>query len=860
VRSRILQRPWISSVFDAQLPLRHLSAPAPWAGHIPFAFWAVAHLQPRRMVELGSYSGISYFAFCQAIKHAELGTRIHAIDTWAGDSQAGFYGEEIFQRFVDCHRPYEAFSTFHRKTFDCAVTEFADHSIDLLHIDGLHTYEAVSHDFRTWLPKLTSDAIVLFHDVREYSGDFGVHRFWEELMDSYTGFTFDHSHGLGVLCLSESSVKRFLVHQIDPTDADCLQDFCDLLCHLGEPHELRAALSQSTAMQHNYERQLLHHQQVVQALHDVERLRDELILENQRVGKWSMLPWVRWLKGVCSGAARTLWRTRRLWRLSNYISARAINAIRYLIRGDLPGLIMRMNQVRRDGFTHAPLNIQTIGLLSVPHALSVARSFSQALQSMGFDILEPITSYRDQPVQLWFVFGAQALKRLPPSGRRLIVQLEQTTSSRWFTRRYRRVLLNSVGVLDFSQRNLEGLAYFGVAYPHSYLVRLAGFSVSGHLRLQRDIDVLFYGDPYCERRQRALAVLRKQVNVTVVTDVFGDAVQALIGRARVVVNIHYYPEANLETTRLYECLSLGARVVSEVSPDVDDYPELRQVVRFVPNGDFDALTSAVGEVLAMASDASPDYGELVSRSQTQLRFDLARLLQGIGVRDQRLQAELQYDVLDRPMVLSLPETPSRHKRALTYFPTHFQRIIGMRATPGWLGCGLSYQYLAQAALNRSREKLWVFEDDAVLPENPDAMLSSIDRFLESYSDWDVFCGLLTRFESTPVIVDLVEFEDHTFVVLDQMMSMVANCYGSAALSALANWMPDVSDPLKTTIDVYLNRQINRVVTIYPAIFGHAVDQNSTLWGIENKHYEPMLADASRQLEKAIEAYRESGSP
>ena len=177
-----------------------VTAPPPWLGHTPFAFWIIDALRPARFVELGTHSGNSYAAFCQAVRHLGLPTVCAAVDTWVGDPQAGHYGEDIYQTFAAHHDPrYGAFSRLMRMTFDEAVSDFADGSIDLLHIDGLHTYEAVRHDFETWRPKMSRRGVVLFHDIAERRDDFGVWRLWEELSTAHPSFTFLHSHGLGVL-------------------------------------------------------------------------------------------------------------------------------------------------------------------------------------------------------------------------------------------------------------------------------------------------------------------------------------------------------------------------------------------------------------------------------------------------------------------------------------------------------------------------------------------------------------------------------------------------------------------------------------------------------------------------------------
>ncbi|MFA9440963.1 glycoside hydrolase family 99-like domain-containing protein [Uliginosibacterium sp. sgz301328] len=224
-------------IFDT--PAR-VSEPYNWIGHVPFAFALTSLTQPRLIVELGTHSGNSYLAFCQAVARLRLDTHCVAVDTWQGDDHAGKYSEDVFTRLKSYHDVhYGHFSTLRRMLFDDAVHLAEDSSIDLLHIDGLHSYEAVRHDFVTWLPKMSERGLVLLHDTAIEDPAFGVGRLVDELSTRYPTLRFAHSCGLGVVYVGTVPMSAELASLFVNEDNNVLRTFE----HLGQALDACVAVS-----------------------------------------------------------------------------------------------------------------------------------------------------------------------------------------------------------------------------------------------------------------------------------------------------------------------------------------------------------------------------------------------------------------------------------------------------------------------------------------------------------------------------------------------------------------------------------------------------------------------------------------
>ena len=141
-------------------------------------------------------------------------------------------------------------------------------------------------------------------------------------------------------------------------------------------------------------------------------------------------------------------------------------------------------------------------------------------------------------------------------------------------------------------RNLQagGLLGDGRHVPIGYVPQLTRIESASI----QDIDVLFYGSMNTRRE----AVLRKLGNrglkVIHAFNAYGARRDALIARAKVVLNVHYYDSKIFEMVRVSYLLANRKAVVSEVGPDTDLEPELSSAVAAAS---YDGLVDAATELV-----------------------------------------------------------------------------------------------------------------------------------------------------------------------------------------------------------------------------------------------------------------------
>ncbi len=170
--------------------------PTAWYGHFDKVISICNILKPATTVDLGVDFAFSTFAF------AFLNTgQVYGLDSFEGDNHAG--AKNTYTYVLDLYetlkKDFNINNVHFIKGYFDDIARNWDKPIDIIHIDGLHTYEAVKNDFNTWKKFFHADTAVLFHDTISFKNDVG--RFFNEL-EGYK-YNFEDWNGLGLWTKNE---------------------------------------------------------------------------------------------------------------------------------------------------------------------------------------------------------------------------------------------------------------------------------------------------------------------------------------------------------------------------------------------------------------------------------------------------------------------------------------------------------------------------------------------------------------------------------------------------------------------------------------------------------------------------------
>jgi hypothetical protein len=544
---------------------------------------------------------------------------------------------------------------------------------------------------------------------------------------------------------------------------------------------------------------------------------------------------------------------------------RVANVLRYLRRGDYSGLFRRLrtsllsNKGERLIPNESTAGAVTWSVITPPHTEFLAKNIAARLSFHGCASDVIVGEPSEFSADYYIVLCPQIFKKLPPYEKMIAYQLEQSVSSRWFNEEYFSILENSFAVLDYSRVNISNLSRSGIIYPHIHYLPIGCVALDSQVdvEIKKDIDILFYGDSLSSDRRRVmLSALGEHFDVHVANEVFGKEMALLIKRARLVINLHYYEGALLETPRIAECLSYGTPVVSESSADMDDYPEFNEGVMYFEAGNSAAMIAAVRSVLQ--NGVASSISTAVSRSQQRFEFMFDRFLVAIGFLHSSYVHQMTPALpINSYYVLSLPETVDRRTLAEKTLNTGFTFFDGIRRKPGWIGCGLSYLALANFAVKNHLSQIGIMEDDVVLPDDFEEKMTIVTNYLSSrVLPWHLFSGVIAHLNPSCKVLDVEERNGLVFVTVDKMTSTVFNIYNQNFMQSLQSWDPDNENAESNTIDRYIESVDDlKVVVTLPFLVGHREEVHSTLWGFQNTQYSDMISSSQNLLQKKVDEFK-----
>jgi GR25 family glycosyltransferase involved in LPS biosynthesis len=496
---------------------------------------------------------------------------------------------------------------------------------------------------------------------------------------------------------------------------------------------------------------------------------------------------------------------------------------------------------------------ENVGILTTQHCRFIAELIQENLKLVGISSCiiyeEPEDGFGIDP---YFVICPQMFKKLPSLY--IAFQMEQSVSNRWFTDRYIAVLKQAVAIFDYSTVNILFLRNLKIPYNNIFYMPVDVGKCS-HQKCNKEYDVLFYGDDHCVRRHNILMQLQQKFRVKIINNLFGDQLINELSKAKIILNVHYYDNALLETPRIFECLSkLDCVIISEKSADSDEHKDLNNLVEFVDVNDTQNMIKKISYYLDTNNWKRKilENNEIIKTKKNTFRYYFMRFLlasNNISFDDFYKFAGQDVEIEGNKWCLTLPETMERTKQ-FSENALDFKFFPGLRHELGWIGCGLSYKFMLRKAKDMNLDNVIICEDDVLLKESFLKRFNNVMEYLNhNKNKWDVFSGLLADISPKMEIKNIDNFNFENFIFVNKMISMVFNVYNASFFEQLEDWDYLNYDSLNNTIDRYLEKKTSlKIVTTNPYLVTCKENINSTLWGGGNIIYNNMIANSEKKLE------------
>jgi len=208
----------------------------------------------------------------------------------------------------------------------------------------------------------------------------------------------------------------------------------------------------------------------------------------------------------------------------------------------------------------------------------------------NFIISEIIYDVDYKNTNLHIILFSQKVKKFPKNY--IIYQLEQKDISKWIDKKYELSILYSKKTWDYSKSNINKFSNIlqkKITYLQIPLIPINYLNNNIILNNSKN-NILFYGSINNIRKEKIQYLQKKlfpKYIIKIINNIYGIPLFNEIINSKIILNIHFYKDALLETNRLNEILSCNKLIISE-KPNISDnynYELHRNNVIFIDNID-----------------------------------------------------------------------------------------------------------------------------------------------------------------------------------------------------------------------------------------------------------------------------------